>query len=289
MPEIFNPIYLKIIRAANYLTALFFAVIFYIYRMKFLSLFCLLVFVGTINGQNYEKRRYIIQNDTLPYRLLLPDNYNPKKSYPLLVFLHGSGERGNDNEKQLLHGSDLYTSDIFRKNYPAIVVFPQCPKNSYWASVQKNKTKKLEKRYNFEKNLKAFRTQEVLELFIYDLDKSYNIDSSKRYLGGLSMGGMGTFELVTRMPNYFAAAFAICGGGNPAWSKTLGNTAFWIFHGDKDNVVPYHFSKQMFRKMKRFNKDTKFTSYKGVYHESWNNAFKEQNLFSWIFSFKKSI
>ena len=109
--------------------------------MKLLSLFCVLVFVGVINGQEYEKRRYITQNDTLPYRLLLPDNYNPKKSYPLLVFLHGAGERGNDNEKQLLHGSDLYTSDIFRKNYPAIVVFPQCPKNSYWASVQKNKSK----------------------------------------------------------------------------------------------------------------------------------------------------
>ena len=109
--------------------------------MKYLSLFCLLMFVGIIKGQEYEKRRYIIQNDTLPYRLLLPDNYNPKKSYPLLVFLHGAGERGNDNEKQLLHGSDLYTSDIFRKNYPAIVVFPQCPKNSYCASVQKIRPK----------------------------------------------------------------------------------------------------------------------------------------------------
>ena len=162
--------------------------------MKLLSLFCVLVFVGVINGQEYEKRRYITQNDTLPYRLLLPDNYNPKKSYPLLVFLHGAGERGNDNEKQLLHGSDLYTSDIFRKNYPAIVVFPQCPKNSYWASVQKNKSKKLEKRFNFEKNLKVFHTQEVLELFMYDLEKSFNIDSSSRYLGGLSMGAMGTFE-----------------------------------------------------------------------------------------------
>ena len=257
--------------------------------MKLLSLFCLLMFVGSINGQEYEKRLYINQNDTLPYRLLLPDNYNPKKSYPLLVFLHGAGERGNDNEKQLIHGSNLYTSDTFRKNYSAIVVFPQCPKNSYWASVQKNKTKKLEKRFNFEKNLKTFHTQEVLELFIYDLEKSYAIDPSRRYLGGLSMGGMGTFELVTRMPNYFAAAFAICGGGNPAWSKTLGKTPFWIFHGDKDNVVSYLFSKRMYRKMKRFNKDTKFTSYEGVNHESWNNTFQEPQLFPWIFSFKKSM
>ena len=75
--------------------------------MKFLSFFYLFVFVGVMNGQEYEKRLYISENDTLPYRLLLPDKYNPKKSYPLLVFLHGAGERGNDNEKQLIHGSDL--------------------------------------------------------------------------------------------------------------------------------------------------------------------------------------
>ena len=189
----------------------------------------------------------------------------------------------------MLHGSNLYTSEIFRKNYPAIVVFPQCPKNSYWASVHKSSSKKLEKRFKFKKTLKTFRTQELLELFLYDFEKSYAIDPSKRYLGGLSMGGMGTFELVTRMPNYFAAAFAICGGGNPAWSKTLGKTPFWIFHGDKDNVVSYRFSKRMYRKMKRFNKDTKFTSYKGVNHESWNNAFQETQLFPWVFSFIRSM
>ncbi|MDC1167795.1 alpha/beta hydrolase-fold protein [Flavobacteriaceae bacterium] len=257
--------------------------------MKFLSLFCLLLYVGFINAQAYEKRVYINQNDTLPYRVLLPENYSSKKLYPLLVFLHGAGERGTDNEKQLLHGSNLYTSEIFRKNYPAIVVFPQCPKNSYWASVHKSSSKKLEKRFKFKKTLKTFRTQELLELFLYDFEKSYAIDPSKRYLGGLSMGGMGTFELVTRMPNYFAAAFAICGGGNPAWSKTLGKTPFWIFHGDKDNVVSYRFSKRMYRKMKRFNKDTKFTSYKGVNHESWNNAFQETQLFPWVFSFIRSM
>jgi len=257
--------------------------------MKFLSLFCLVLYAGFINAQEYEKRVYINQNDTLPYRVLLPENYSSKKLYPLLVFLHGSGERGTDNEKQLIHGSNLYTSEIFRKNYPTIVVFPQCPKNSYWASVHKSSSKKLEKRFKFKKTLKTFRTQELLELFLYDLEKFYAIDPSKRYLGGLSMGGMGTFELVTRMPDYFAAAFAICGGGNPTWSKTLSKTPFWIFHGDKDNVVSYRFSKRMYRKMKRFNKAIKFTSYKGVYHESWNNAFNEPNLFPWIFSFKRSM
>jgi len=257
--------------------------------LKFSYFLWLFLFSGVIYGQEFKKKIYVNQTDTLPYRLLLPDNYNPKKSYPLLIFLHGAGERGNDNEKQLIHGSNLYTSEIFRKNYPAIVVFPQCPKNSYWASVYRSSAKKLEKRFNFQKTLKTFRTQELLALLLNDLEKSYAIDSSKRYLGGLSMGGMGTFELVTRMPDYFAAAFAICGGGNPAWSKTLGKTPFWIFHGDKDNVVSYRFSKQMFRKMKRFNKATKFTSYEGVNHESWNNAFQETQLFTWFFYFKRSM
>ena len=257
--------------------------------MKFSFVLGLFLFVGVIYGQEYEKKMFINQTDTLPYRLLLPENYSPKKSYPLLIFLHGAGERGTDNEKQLIHCSTLFTSYDFRKNYPAIVVFPQCPTNSYWASVHRSSAKKLKKRFNFQKILKEFRTQKLLALLLNDLEKSFAIDPSKRYLGGLSMGGMGTFELVARMPDYFAAAFAICGGGNSAWSKTLSKTPFWIFHGNKDNVVSYHFSKQMFRKMKRFNKATKFTSYEGVNHESWNNAFQEIQLFPWIFSFKRSM
>jgi predicted peptidase len=269
--------------------ALFFRINFYIYKMKFSCFLWLYLFVGVIYGQEYEKKRYIKKRDTLPYRLLLPDNYNPKKSYPLLIFLHGAGERGRDNDKQLTHGSNLYTSDNFRKKYPAIIVFPQCPENSYWASVLKNRSEKLEKRFKFKKRLNTFRTQELLELFLHDLEKLYHIDSSKRYLGGLSMGGMGTFELVTRMPDYFAAAFAICGGGNPAWSKTLRKTPFWIFHGDNDNVVSYRFSKRMFRKMKRFNKATRFTCYKGVSHNSWRKAFKDPELLHWIFSFKRPL
>jgi predicted peptidase len=101
------------------------------------------------------------------------------------------------------------------------------------------------------------------------------------------MGGMGTFELVARMPNYFAAAFAICGGGNPSWSKTLSSTPFWIFHGSNDLIVSYGYSKRMFRNMKRYNKETRFTTYEGVGHNSWDTAFKELELFPWVFSFIK--
>src|SRR5687767_2733187 len=83
----------------------------------------------------YSKHYFIQGRDTLPYRLLLPDNYNPKEKYPLLLFLHGAGERGKDNEKQLIYGAKLFLREDIRKKYPAIIIFPQCPENSYWSNV----------------------------------------------------------------------------------------------------------------------------------------------------------
>ena len=92
-------------------------------------------FVKAQNTSVYEKHLYVQGQDTLPYRLLLPLNYNAKKNYPLVLFLHGAGERGNDNEKQLVHGGDLFLIDSIRKNYPAIVVFPQCATNGFWSNI----------------------------------------------------------------------------------------------------------------------------------------------------------
>lgn len=245
-------------------------------------------FVGFIYGQDYEKREYVTKNDTLPYRLLLPKNYHPEKSYPLLIFLHGAGERGKDNQKQLLHGSSFFISEKFRTNYPAIIIFPQCPESSYWASVKKEYSGKKAKQFKFHKELVEYPTLDLLQKFLFSIEKSYHIDPTRRYIGGLSMGGMGTFELVARMPNYFAAAFSICGGGHQKWARKLKNTPFWIFHGSNDQIVSSHYSKKMFKKMKRVNDQVRLTIYKGVDHNSWDKAFKEPELFNWIFSFKKN-
>lgn len=245
-------------------------------------------FVGFVYGQDYEKRRYINKNDTLPYRLLLPKNYDPQKSYPLLVFLHGAGERGNDNQKQLVHGSTLFTTEEFRTNYPAIIIFPQCPESSYWSSVKKVHSSNKAKQFKFQKVLAKYPTLDLLQDFLYAIEKSYHIDPTRRYIGGLSMGGMGTFEMVARMPDYFASAFSICGGGHSGWAKKLKNTPFWIFHGSNDQIVSSHYSKKMFKNMKRDNDQVRLTIYKGVDHNSWDIAFKEPELFNWIFSFKKN-
>lgn len=246
-------------------------------------------FLGFIYGQDYEKKRYISKSDTLPYRLLLPKNYDPLKPYPLLIFLHGAGERGKDNQKQLIHGSSLFTSEEFRTNYPTIIIFPQCPESSYWASVKKTHSGKKAKQFKFHKKLTKYPILDLLQEFLYTIEKSYQIDPTRRYIGGLSMGGMGTFELVARMPDYFASAFSICGGGHKKWSKKLKNTPFWIFHGSHDQVVSHRYSKKMFKNMKRDNNQVRLTTYQGVNHNSWDRAFKEPELFNWIFSFSKKI
>lgn len=252
--------------------------------------FCLLFILGfnLIYGQEYEPDIFVHQKDTLPFRVLLPKNFNPQKYYPLVMVLHGSGERGNDNELQLFHGSSLFQSEDFRAKYPAIVVFPQCPLNSYWASVKEDyQTSSLEKKYTYAKSLQKYPQLETVEAFMFFLEERYRIDPKRRYVGGLSMGGMGTFELVGRNPDYFAAAFPICGGANPNWASLLSQTPMWIFHGEADDVVWVEHSKRMFRALQKLNAPVKLTLYPDVDHDSWHNAFAEPDLIKWLFSHQK--
>jgi predicted peptidase len=238
-------------------------------------------------GQVYEAKFFENQEDTLPYRILLPKDYNPQNAYPLLIVLHGAGERGNDNEAQLVHGSYLFQTEQFRAKYPAIVVFPQCPKDSYWANVERDYNVSLEKKYNYAKSLPKNHQLEMVEALMTFLETNYRIDPNRRYLGGLSMGGMGTFELVSRNPDYFAAAFPICGGANPNWASLLQKTPLWIFHGEQDDVVWAEHSKRMFRALKELDAPVKLTLYPEVKHDSWHNAFADPDLFQWLFSFQK--
>lgn len=159
--------------------------------------------------------------------------------------LHGAGERGNDNESQLVHGSYLFQLEQFRAKYPAIVVFPQYPKSSYWANVKRDYEASLENKYTYAKTLPINSQLEMVEDLMGFLKKNYRIDATRRYVGGLSMGAMGTFELVSRNPDYFTAAFPICGGANPNWTPLLQKTPLWIFHGEQDDVVWVEHSKRM--------------------------------------------
>lgn len=234
----------------------------------------------------YKKKVFESERGTMPYRLLLPEDYDATKKYPLVLFLHGSGERGNDNEAQLVHGSGLFLKEDVRKKYPAIVVFPQCAANDSWAKVDV-KGEWGNREFVFFDDAEPTRAMELLEELIDYLKDQYPIDSKRMYVGGLSMGGMGTFELVRRNPRTFVAAFPICGGANPEIAKKLRKTAWWVFHGEADNVVPPKYSTQMVKALEDVGAEVRYSLYPDVGHDSWTNTFAEPDLLPWLFSRSK--
>ena len=233
----------------------------------------------------FEKREFVQNGKTLPYRILLPKNFDSAKQYPMVLFLHGAGERGNDNEKQLIHGAGMFLVDSVRNKYPAIVVFPQCPQNSFWANIDSRIDSATNKRILvYREDGDPTKALELLMGMYQDLKETYKPDNSRLYVGGLSMGGMGTFEMARRLPENFAAAFAICGGANTATAPLLRNTAWWIFHGLKDDVVNPQNSIDMAKALKDTGAEVKLTLYPEANHNSWDDAFKEPEFFSWLFS-----
>lgn len=222
--------------------------------------------------------------DTLVYQLLSPYAETAQTKFPLVVFLHGAGERGADNQKQLKHGSSLFLQPENRRAFPAYVVFPQCPEEDYWASVTIDRSDSpLHLSFDYDKPITQ-SLQRVLAL-VNDLLATKQIDKSRIYIVGLSMGGMGTFEAVYRAPALFAAAVPICGGGDVRkFSRRNARIPFWIFHGAADNVVEVRHSQEMVKRLKRFSKKVKYTEYENTGHASWENAFAEKEFLSWLFS-----
>ncbi len=258
-------------------------------KSLFLVLSAILIFCATGHAQNdaaYLKRNFEMNDNVMPYRLLLPENYNPQQEYPLILVLHGSGERGNDNELQLVHGSSLFLQKNIREKYRAIVVFPQCAANSSWAKI--DVTGEIGNRsFVFYKKPKPTKDMLLLEGLLKKLGKEFKLAKDQMYVGGLSMGGIGTFELVRRNPRLFAAAFPICGGAHPTIAKKINKVNWWVFHGEEDDVVPSKYSTLMVNALRTHGADVQYSLYPNVKHNSWDNAFSEPELLPWLFSIKK--
>ncbi len=261
--------------------------------MKLFTLLGLLLAINTglLNAQDltlYEKRVFTsASGQTLPYRILFPENYDRTKKYPLLLFLHGAGERGNDNEKQLTHGSKLFLTEENRKNFQAIVILPQCPTESYWSSVIIDRTKSP---YAFDFDYTRAETDPLKNAIalVEKIVGEEGVDKKRIYITGLSMGGMGTFEAVYRYPKLFAAATPICGGGDAVhYDKRVRKIPFSIYHGDSDVVVGVKESRQMVEKLKSLKVNVRYKEYPGVNHNSWDNVFAEPDYLSWMLSKKK--
>jgi len=238
----------------------------------------------------FKKEIFVHGRDTLKYRILYPTQYDINKKYPVVLFLHGAGERGNDNEKQLVHGSGLFLDSVNRSQFPTFVIFPQCPQNSYWAKMKRELNGEADSLGNFmftstgEPNKPLALVQQLIDSFV----QTPQVNADQVYIGGLSMGGMGTFEMLWRRPGLFAAAFAICGGGDPKKvTEYAQGFPIWVFHGDNDKVVPVSNSRLMVNSLKAAGAKVTYTEYPGVGHDSWNNAFKEPALLDWLFEQKR--
>lgn len=258
-------------------------------RLFYLTLFVVGI-CYTIQAQNtvFSYELFINKQDTLQYRMLLPKNFSKDRLYPVVLFLHGAGERGTDNQLQLLHGSQLFLNQMYRDAFPAIVIFPQCKKNSYWSNAVVNTTVKP---MGLDFPLEAPPTKPlslVMQLMDHVISNPF-VNKDKVYVGGLSMGGMGTFEILYRKPDMFAAAFSICGGGNPEGVKAYAKkTELWVFHGAKDSVVSPLLSVNMVDAYLKAGGNPHFSLYANDDHNSWDSAFAEPQLLTWLFSKSKN-
>ncbi len=228
-----------------------------------------------------EKRTFTdASGKVLRYRLLKPENYDSKQSYPLVLFLHGAGERGDDNDKQLIHGIPEFARPENRQKYPCFLAAPQCPDKVKWVDTD----------WTADAHKQPAEPTEPLRLTMELLDalpKEFNIDRKRIYVTGLSMGGFGTWDILARRPDLFAAAAPVCGGADEATAPKIAKIPIWAFHGAKDTVVKPARSRNMIAALKKAGGSPKYTEYPDEGHGSWAPAYRDPELFQWLFAQKK--
>jgi len=219
---------------------------------------------------------------TMPYRLFVPQGYDPKKRYPLLFCLHGAGSRGNDNLKQLRPCFAGWIDEAIQDKHPCFILMPQCPTGQQWVN-----TPWKEGSYSFA-DTPISKPMALAREIVDKVLKEKSIDQSRIYLMGASMGSYGVWNFVTRYPELIAAAIPICGGGDPSMARILKDIPIWAFHGDKDKAVPPSGSQDMVSAIRKAGgSQVNLTMYQGVGHGSYMKAWREPELIDWVFKQKK--
>ena len=228
-----------------------------------------------------EPREYSDDNGaTLRYRLLKPLDYHPNKKYPLVLFLHGAGERGDDNEAPLKHAIREFANETRRKENPCFVLVPQCPKDQKWVDVDWSaESGSMPKDPSVSMRLTMAVVANMVE--------TSGVDRTRIYVTGLSMGGYGTWDALARYPEWIAAAAPICGGGDPETVSRFSSIPVWAFHGGNDMVVKPERSRAMIEALKKAGASPKYTEYDGVGHDSWSQTYADSEFHQWLFSHRR--
>jgi len=210
--------------------------------------------------QRFDKQ--ITRRVKLDYLLFLPAGYHdaPGQTWPLILFLHGAGERGDDVAAVATHGVAKVAPQ--RPDFPFIVVSPQCPPEQWWDAAD-------------------------LISLLDDVQARLRADPDRVYLTGLSMGGFGTWELALRNPDRFAAIAPVCGGGRPYLVARIQHIPAWVFHGAQDDVVPLRESEQMAEALQACDADVRLTVYPDAGHDSWTETYDNPALYEWLLSHRR--
>ena len=202
---------------------------------------------------------------SLKYNIYFPDNYyDSDTKFPLVLFLHGAGERGDDLRLVEKHGIPKMINNGIK--FPFITVAPQCPKFQYWSEPVNVKT---------------------LLLLVEEIIKKNKVDIERIYATGLSMGGYGTLAIAKERPDLFSAIIPVCGGLDTTDIERLKDIPIWLFHGAEDKVVPVENSELIYDLLKPINPEIKITIYKGINHNSWEMTYNNQNIYDWMLKYKK--
>jgi predicted peptidase len=211
------------------------------------------------------------------YALFVPHDYRGNRAYPLILFLHGAGEWGSDGQKQLSVGLGPAVKKR-AKAFPFLVLFPQSQKNTWPVDV---KDPKQLRRIATTWSDQEAEGQRALAL-LADVEKEYRVDPERVYLTGVSMGGFGTWLLAASHPERWAAIVPICGGGDPRTAARIKGLPCWCFHGDADDAVPVHWSRDMMKALWAAGGHPNYTEYAGVGHNSWDKAYDTTDLYEWL-------
>ena len=197
------------------------------------------------------------------YVVYVPFNYSPNKPWPLIVFLHGAYERGNDGLIQ----SDVGIGRAIRQHpdrFPCLVVMPQCPERGWWE-----------------------KETELIDMALAETRRAYNVDPTRIYLTGLSMGGCATWTYGAQRTNVYAALIPICGKGNTDDANALAGIPIWVFHGAKDENVPVRYSRKMVDAIEKRHGLIKYTEYPEADHNAWDKAYGNEDTIAWLLSQKR--